>query len=343
MRDTNEALWFLHHCVGTLMHFPDVEEIKDIVICDPQVVFDSVTELIFNNFTFEHVGKLASENLKKNGQFSLEDVQRIAKNSKSDSLPPPKLLKLLKYLNIIAPIKSEGGSPKSDEVFFMPAVLKHATEKELHMKQSSTDPVPLMIHFKCGFVPVGVFCAMIASLVSRKDLRWRVLEPKPGHVLYKNRATFRVNGAYNLTLISKPKWYEIYIARIPTKGRALEKMCHHVLETVCDTLDQVISKMKYKQYTTSSPCDPTLYELGFKCPEHPNNDHLVIHRPMSGEKAQSPKDLWLNYCKENPKSIMICPLKEQAIDLRDKRFSPPNSFPTFADRSLVWFGEVSQL
>ena len=25
-----------------LMHFPDVEEIKDVVICDPQVVFDSV-------------------------------------------------------------------------------------------------------------------------------------------------------------------------------------------------------------------------------------------------------------------------------------------------------------
>ena len=54
-------------------------------------------------------------------------------------------------------------------VYFMPAVLRNANEEELHIEQSSTDPVPLMISFKCGFVPIGMFCAMIASLVARKD------------------------------------------------------------------------------------------------------------------------------------------------------------------------------
>ena len=151
VRDIDEALWFLHHCVGTLMHFPDVGEIKDIVICDPQVVFDSVTNLILNSFTFNTVDKLASETFKRTGQFSIEDIKMTAKKLKCDILPQLKLLKLLEHLNIIAPIKSEGSSPQSD-AYFMPAVLKHATEEELHMEQSSTDPVPLMIHFKCGFV-----------------------------------------------------------------------------------------------------------------------------------------------------------------------------------------------
>ena len=58
VRDTNEALWFLHHCVGILMHFPDVEEIKNIVICDSQVVIDSVTDLILNSLNFKQVKKV---------------------------------------------------------------------------------------------------------------------------------------------------------------------------------------------------------------------------------------------------------------------------------------------
>ena len=365
VKNTDEVLWFLHHCVGTLMHFPDVEEIKDIVICDPQVVFDSVTDLILNSFKLKRVNKTACDKFKETGQFSFKDIQKIAKNSKSDSLPLPKLVKLLEYLNIISPIKPKGPScsgfstttglpliPRislqsdgyQELMYFMPAVLKEAKEEELHMEQKPTAPVPLMTHFKCGFVPVGVFCAMIASLVGQKDtLGWILQEPckhQSGPILCKNKATFRVNGTYDVTLISKPKWYEMHIACISTADRAaLVEICSHVVETVCDTLDQVISKMRYKQCLISSPSDQTLYELGFKCPKHPNDNHLVINRPMSGVQApsHSAKFLWLNYLQK--KSIMICPLEGgKAIDFTEA--SLPQSF---AQQSLVWFGKVSQL
>ena len=346
VRDTDEAVWFLHHCVGTLMHFPDVEEIKDIVICDPQVVFDSVTELILNSFKLKHVSKTACDRFKETGQLCFKDIQRIAINSKSDHLPLPKLVKLLEHLNIIAPIRPEYHSSssqsdvyQSDEVFFMPAVLKHATEEELHVKQSSTDPVPLVIHFKCGYVPVGVFCAMIACLVAQEDtLRWILQELRDDHNLFKNKVTFRINGAYNITLISKPKRYEIHIARISTTDRTLEEICQHVLETVCDILDQVISKMKYERLF-SSHSDQTLYELGFKCPKHPNDDHLVINRPKVGVESSSwsAKFLWFNYLATESKSTMICLKEGIFINLKDKSLSK-----SFAQKSLVWFGDVSQ-
>ena len=364
VKDTDEALWFLHHCVGTLMHFPDIEELKDIVICDLQVVFDSVTDLILNSFKLKRVNKTACDKFKETGQFSFNDIQKIAKNSKSDSLPLPKLVKLLEYLNVIAPIKPEGPScsgfspssslplrpgirPQFDEetlVYFMPAVLRHAKEEELHMQQNPTDPFPLIIRFKCGFVPVGVFCATIASLVGQKDtLGWILQEPckrQSGHILCKNKATFRINGAYDITLISKPKWYEIHLACISTADRtSLVEICSHVIETVCDTLDQVISKMKYKQYLISSPSNQTLYELGFKCPKHPNDDHLVINRPMSGVQTlpQSAKFLWLNYLQR--KSIMICPIEGgKAIDFTDTKL-----LQSFSQKSHFWFGKVSQL
>ena len=365
VKDTDEALWFLHHCVGTLMHFPDVEEIKDVVICDPQVVFDSVTDLILNSFNLKKVSKSACDKFKETGQFRFKDIQKIAKNSKSDTLPLPQLVKLLEYLNIIARIPechscsttsstssvppSTGLTMQSDTyqeeklVYFMPAVLRHAKEEELYVKQSPTDPAPLMIHFKCGFVPVGVFCAMIANLVARKHtLRWYLQEPQKhsskegSHILCKNKVTFRVNGAYDISLISKPKQYEIHIACISTTDMTLEKICHHVRETVCDTLDQVISKMKYKQYLTSSLSDQSLYELGFKCPEHPNDDHLVINRPKSGVEASSHSEnfVWLN-CLEG-KSTMVCLENETSID-----FSESSLSQSFTQQSLVWFGKVS--
>ena len=144
----------------------------------------------------------------------------------------------------------------------------------------------------------------------------------------------------NYTLTSKPMWYEIHIARISTTDRALEEICQHVVETFCEILDEVISKLKYKRLI-SSDSDQSLYELGFKCPKHPDDDHLVINRPKGGVKSrppQSAKFLWSNFLANERQSTMIC-LKEQIfIDFRDTHLPKP-----FAQQSLVWFGKVSQI
>ena len=324
VRDTDEALWFLHHCVGILMHFPKVNEIKDIVICDPQIVFNSVTSLILNSFTSKLVKVSSREKFKTKGLFSfadIEDIQKLVVKTERNNLSLPKLVKLLEYLNIISPIKAEGSIPQSDGMYFMPAVLGHAKEKELLVEQSPTDPIPpLMIHFRCGFVPVGVFCAKIASLVSQG---WELYNDTD-HTLCKNRATFRIfDGTYDITLTSMPKWFEIHIARIATPDKALQEICQQVLKTVCNTLDEVISKMNYGQVISS---DETSYELGFKCPIHPNDDHLAINKPRDEDKAssQSSMSLWLNYCKG--KSVMKCHKEHKKVDL--------------CDQTLVWFGKV---
>ena len=322
--DTDEALWFLHHCVGVLMHFPEVNEIKDVVICNPQIVFDSVTYLILDSFRIESVHDSVCNKFKEAGQFQFKDIQKIPEST-GDSLSLPKLVKLLKYLNIISPITPEGSSPQSDVVYFMPAVLRYAKEGELSMKQRTTDQLPpLMIHFKCGFVPVGVFCAKIASLVSQG---WELCD-KSGNILCKNIVTFRMfDGTYDITLISIPKWFEIHISRIAAPDRPLHEICQIVLETVCNTLDQVISKMNYGQVFCS---DETPYELGFKCPKHLNDDHLAINKPRYGVEVPSKSSkslwLWLNY--HEGKSIMKCDNERMKVEP--------------IDQSLVWFGKVSQ-
>ena len=345
--DVREAIWFLHHCIGVLMYYPDVEELKDVVICDPQIVFDSVTELILNTFEFRDVPKLACDNFKKAGQFSFNDIQKLSKKLKSGILPLPQLVKLLEHRNIIARISSpdssteESGAPLSETpqsastvpvcnesvVYFMPAVLPSAQESELNMSHNSVNPAPLLIHFKSGIVPVGVFCASIASLVARKKLGWTLMEPqRPGnqcsYSLYKNRVTFRVHiqgASYDVTLISKPKRYEVHITLpcSPTR-RPSHNTCKHVLETVCHTLDHVISKMKHKQYLTpSSSNSPTQspYELGFRCPLHPDEDHMAVNRPHTGEmdSSLSATHLWFGYLEN--KTSLFCLNENVVVDL----------------------------
>ena len=164
------------------------------------------------------VPKLACDKFKKAGQFSFNDILKLSKKLKSGILPLPQLVKLLEHRNIIARISSpdssteESGAPLSKTpqsasrvpvcnesvVYFMPAVLPSAQESELNVSHNPVDPAPLLIRFKSGIIPVGVFCASIASLVARKDqLGWTLMEPQRSgnqcsYSLYKNRVTFRV-------------------------------------------------------------------------------------------------------------------------------------------------------
>ena len=342
--DVREAIWFLHHCIGVLMYYPDVEELNGVVICDPQIVFDSVTELILNTFKFESAGKATCDKFKQTGQFRFSDIQKLSKNLKSGILPLPQLVKLLEHRNIIARISSpdssakESGAPLSETpqsasrvpmcnesvVYFMPAVLPSAQECELNVSHNSADPAPLLIRFKSGIIPVGVFCASIASVVARKKLGWTLMEPQRsgtqcGYTLHKNCIAFRVNkfsGSYDITLISKPKRYEVHITVLRSPiGQPSHDICKHVLETVCHTLDHVISKNKQKQYLTLSSSDsPTRspYELGFQCPEHPQEDHMAVCRPSSEQldPSLSAANLWFGYFENN--STLLC-LNENVV------------------------------
>ena len=82
------ALWFLHHYAGVLMYFPNLPELKDTVICDNQIIYDSATNLIVNTFKFRSVGVAASECFRKTGQFSLKDIRRVTAGVSGDVYIP---------------------------------------------------------------------------------------------------------------------------------------------------------------------------------------------------------------------------------------------------------------
>ena len=301
-----EALWFFHHNIGNLVYYSDIPSMQDTVICDPQVIFDSVSELIIDRFHHSN-RRLSShkvDDFYRKGLFSLAQIDDKTKYQRSGHLKLAQLVDLLKDLNIIAEINEEDevevpatsqsqpkaayqsrplASDQSQPKFIMPAVLKYASEEEL-MAQSITNPnnqsVPIMIYFESGFVPFGVFCATTAHIIARQGMlspKWRL---KDDQVLMRNKVTFGIDRAFFATIISRDKYLEIHVSQHPRarKRKSLSLICSTVRQIVVNSLQAVISKMKYKPYLKmdTSLFSSRLFNLAFTCClEDSHSNHLM--------------------------------------------------------------------
>ena len=307
--ETKIALWFLHHYFGVLMYFPDLPELENTVICDTQIIYDSVTSLIIDTFKFGSVSKWASERFRETGQFSLEDIRGATSKVSGDYIPLNQLVKLLEHLNIIARIVQDNSHPSqttpihsSKVTYFMPCVLQNASNEELTIYSSHNPyhPAYLMIRYKCGFVPLGIFPAIIAHLVGHSPLK--LIK----HGIKKNRVQFQYGTDYDkVTLIYRTKYCEIHIEREHTIVTPTHEVCLAVREIIESTLEAVSSRMNY----AFSLC----YKLSFECPLHPGEDHLCV--VDSTESIPHKMNCLKN--RKNP----------QPVEMQSQH--------------LVWFGKVS--
>ena len=287
--ELQHALWFLHHHVGVLLYYPELEALRGTVICDMQVVFDSATNLIKNTFTFERVGQVVKEKFSEKAQFSLADVKRATSGHTDTLIPLEKLVALLEYLGIltvIPPAPSSRSSSPQEPTYFMPCVLKSARASELVIHScGESDPAPLMLRYDCGYVPVGMFPSMITNLVSQKVGGWKMMEKD----IRKNRVQFRVGeDCDTVTLISRPRYFEIAISRSKGVRISNEILCSHVRRVIQSTLSIVTSRMNY-HFSMG-------YKFGFECPTHRGREHLCV---LAHEKA------WRMECLDEQKAYPL--------------------------------------
>ena len=305
-----EALWFFHHNIGSLMHYPDIPSMKDVVICDNQVIFDSTSELIIDTFKVSNrdIPQGAVKDFKEKGQFSLEHIKDRTESHRKNQISLKQLVDLLKSHNILAEIKSDQESSEHVQLsqenssqsnqyqpkFVMPAVLKEASEEELKLENSKAEAAPLIIHFEGGFVPFGVFCASIANLIAHQDTlspRWQLCDDQ----VMKNKVKFCIDRSFYATLLSQPQYLEIRIERHPRARakRSLPNICSTVRQTVVQTLETVITKMRYNVHAKmETPTFPTAHSLAFTCcMEESHSDHLMkVDKDESGYFSECLKE-----------------------------------------------------
>ena len=308
--ETKVALWFLHHHAGVMMYFPNVPLLQDLVILDTQVVYDSVTFLILRVMSFDNIGQACLEKFRETGQFVLKDlVVAMRRISGEDNIiPPEKLIALLEFLHIIAPIPRVQGSQSSTQeqeaVYLMPCILRTTSKEELdaicHDQSRPQCVAPLMVRYKCGFVPLGIFPALIASLISNKS--FSLVE----RGMMKNKVQFYHQPLKTLiSFLCYPRFYAIVISELYVSELEVHKECVAIRQHVVASLKQVGSHMNYGNFLD--------YQFAFECLSHPGKKHLCVVE----EKFEVPK-------------LMEC--------LKDLKHRKPEKIGSV---HMVWWHEVS--
>ena len=254
--DFKAVLWFLHNRAGTIMYYPDVEGLEDIIITNIQLVFDRITELMTSCFTFKNVGPSAEEEFETMGMFTESDIRKLSKH-KGDSLTPKRLVALLKYLHIVAgPLKTKVG--RSTKIsHFMPCALKPADIESEHRNETSI-PAPLLIWFECGYCPVGVYCCLVVYLLSlseRTELKWELANSPH----YRNKISFIVGKQFDhVTILSRATYIEVWVDQTPgLKAVPLKTLCQHI-HTILNQGINAVTKTLHYSYNSR-------HYFGFPC------------------------------------------------------------------------------
>ena len=299
--ELNDALWYLHHNVGVIRHFQEVPELQDVVIKEPQYLFDKITELIVNTFTFEGVGPFMHNEFLNKGIFTYEAFSKYLVTD-SDILASEKFAILLKHLHVIAPIEEAGKIVK----YFTPAALSHAKlPPETQTEDSEVIP-PIMIIFKSGFCPKGMFGALIVNLLEKHKISQYECKLKEDKI-YRNQICLSIGPYDSFQLSLSPTCIKV----------ALNTTTHHnrkvTLGQICCALRLEIERSICAINTLFHYTQRSAHSLAFSCPEPPPHDQS--HAAT------------INFSPQHEPCTMTCLLNRKFYDLPDK--------------CMVWFDEVS--
>ena len=335
-QEVKVALKFLHKYVGIVMYFPNDKHLQNLVICNPQVVFSSISELTFSVYDSssrktQHVDEGSKQKrFEEKGVFGPMEVKYPNESSKIMSIHD--LVHLLVHLNIAAKIttsiddtkyklaseetqseaSSETKRESSDslEEYFFPAVLKTADTSSLACNVvGAADeilPEPLCIRFGTGYMPMGFTCALSARLMADEQFS---LAPEE-QTLYKNKLKLRYNGQFNITMISLPLRCEFQVS-LHYGIREFHRVCPDIIKIICKAIDFVVKSMQRTLFSE------VRHDFAFKCPNHSHS--TVGHEPLSK----------LVYTDESQTQLKCIKCLKCATTITDLK-----------PEMKVWFGEV---
>ena len=286
-KEVQIALTFLHKYVGLVMYFPNDKNLQNLVICNPQVVFSSISELTFSVYDSSSRKKQPtaanSKQMKfeQTGIFNQLEVMYPKESSKIMSIHD--LVHLLVHLNIAAKIttfiddtkhklasehtQSEASpeTKRESSEYFFPAILKTADTSSLASDVRATAdeilPEPLCIRFDTGYMPMGFTCALSARLMADEKFS---LAPEE-ETLYKNKLKLRYNGQFNINMISLPLRCEFQVSRHHgNKEFHKQDCCPEIMRIIWEAINYVLKSMQRTLLSEIS------YDLAFKCPMHSN-------------------------------------------------------------------------
>ena len=226
-KDVPLVLSYFHDNFGTILYFSNVPCLKDIVICNPSIIFTAINSLVAESFTNNPHNPHIAHKIRETGEISQTIIDRICVSGRA--LPSHYIIELLKYHNLITVIQSSSKSEKT--ALFMPCLLHYCNEQQTLELLHSLNPAPLFIHFSCGYTPMGFFTGFIVSLAED----WMLEEKR-----FKNQVSFVINktSLARCTLIS-------HLNHIEVQAQESNEDCIIIRQTLLSKIETMKSKLAY--------------------------------------------------------------------------------------------------
>ena len=264
--ELKEALWFLHTKLGVIRYFSEISELRDIVICDPQIIFDKITDLITRTFTFDNTRDAYTvEEFQQKGMFPTRIIDDLSQGS-NELLTRSKLVILLKHLHIIAEVCEE--QQQTPTRYLLPCVLSHAPIKKEESSAANDKPKksgireafsklnilkkrtpamttesvphipPICVRFQCGYCPKGMFGALITDLMNHGSgtLRWRLIDD----AFFRDQVSFSFGREHHTVQITFHNTFiEVHISATTDLAKSQQQSN---AKQVCNTIRIEIEK-----------------------------------------------------------------------------------------------------
>ena len=224
--DVVSVLRYLHNNVGTILYYEEVDDLNKLVICDPNVLFQQISHLVAVSFAGRGKVRNIAEKIRKSGKVPLHVVNKAKSPDPNSPLKVSHLIKLLTHYKLMKEVEQDG-----DIAYFMPCLLRPEEMLESSIsgdKVSRLDCPPLLIMFKGGYIPVGIFSAIIIELSSE----WEIDDSKP---LYRNHVDF-IARSHRVELRSCYTFLEIRI----TAHDEASSYCYHTRKVFNQCLSNVL-------------------------------------------------------------------------------------------------------
>ena len=155
----NDLLHFLHFRIGIVQHY-DIDNLSDIVIKEPQVLFNKVTDLLVKTFLSSKAMKMDQQkSFHQKGILDATVLENILGESKDD-ISSRQFLAFMVHLRLAVPFSDK----KRIMQYFFPCVLNHVQKSD--DEERKTDIASLVICFQLGHCPQGLFSVLISHLVN---------------------------------------------------------------------------------------------------------------------------------------------------------------------------------
>ena len=296
--DILPVLRYLHQHLGTILFYEEVEGLSELVICDPNVLFKSIYQLVAVSFGGDKGYLTITDEIRKTGEIPCEVLEDFSTEPSNSLLTNELIINLLKHYKILKELRSDYGI-----TYFMPCLLQPDNTLDLSCKAlRKIYPPPLLFGFDGKCIPVGMFSALVVKL------SWKPARDSR----YCNHILFDTDDVFPVELIVHPAYLEFRIRVINhnEEQEEIHKFCSKVRNTVVDTLKSILDLHEHTRKIK--------FQLGFYCPgsfqtdaqphfsgclpcqNHTNPKSFVCSKsPRCQDQCRLPHEctVWLEYWK----------------------------------------------